>query len=210
MYPNEMVAASHNHIANRYAARASSIRKEERAWYTSILLDQLPAGADVLELGCGAGIPTTQQLAQRFSVTGVDISNEQITLASQNAPIAKFICADMCQLDFPPASFDAVAAFYSITCIPREEHAALFRRIATWLCPSGLLVATMGVRSNEGDMVDDWAGLGVPMYWSHFDSGTSLGLIAGAGLGIVSTQKETEREEGLATTFLWVVAQKLQ
>jgi len=208
MNPKEMVTASYNQIANHYAAWASSIRKDERAQYTSVLLDRLPADAQVLELGCGSGIPTTQQLAQRFAVTGVDISSEQINLARQNVPTAKFICADMCQLDFPPASFDAVAAFYSIIHIPREEHAALFQNIATWLRPGGLLVVTMGVGSNEGDTVDDWAGFGVPMYWSHFDSGTSIGLMESAGLRIVSAQKETADEDGFAITFLWVVAQK--
>ncbi len=208
MNPKDMVAQSYDQLAERYAEWASNLRKEERVRHTSALLERLSVGAQMLELGCGSGIPTTQQLAQCFLVTGVDISSEQINLARQNVPTAKFICADMCQLNFPSASFDAVAAFYSIVHVPREEHAALFQKIATWLRPRGLLVATMGVGSNEGDMVDDWQGFGVPMYWSSFDSGTNCSLIESAGLRIISAQKETEDEGGYSITFLWVVAQK--
>ena len=173
-----------------------------------MLLERLPLGAQVLELGCGPGVATTQQLAQRFSVTGVDISSEQINLARQNVPNAKFICADMCQLNLPPDSFDAVAAFYSIIHVPREEHAPLLRAIATWLRPKGLLVATMGASSVEADVADDWLGFGVPMYWSNFDSGTNRDLIEHAGFHIISAQQETENEEGVPVTFLWIVAQK--
>ena len=33
--------------------------------------------------------------------------------------------------------FDAICAFYSITHVPREQHALLLRRIASWLRPGG-------------------------------------------------------------------------
>lgn len=203
-----MVAQSYDQIAHRYTAWAGNIRTEERARYASVLLDRLPHDAQVLELGCGPGLASTQRLAQRFSVTSVDISIEQINLARQNVPNAKFICGDMCRLNFPPASFDAIAAFYSIIHVPREEHAPLLKSIVTWLRPGGLLVATMGVGSVEGDVTDNWLGLGVPMYWSSFDGGTNRDLIEHAGFHIISAQQETENEEGVPVTFLWIVAQK--
>ena len=78
---------------------------DERERYTHVLLDALPAGAAVLELGCGAGIPTTQRLAARFAVTGVDISARQIALARHNVPNATFMRADMTTLDFPTRLF---------------------------------------------------------------------------------------------------------
>jgi trans-aconitate methyltransferase len=59
-----------------------------------MLLERLPSGADLLDLGCGAGLPTTARLAQRFTVTGVDISPRQIERARINVPDATFINAD--------------------------------------------------------------------------------------------------------------------
>lgn len=68
------IVAGYDRIAERYAAWATGVRIEERERYTHVILDALPAGAAVLELGCGSGVPTTQRLAARFTVTGVDIS----------------------------------------------------------------------------------------------------------------------------------------
>lgn len=206
MDPKQIVAQGYDRLAERHTEWAGRIRRGERGRYTSVLLERLPAGAEVLELGCGAGIPTTRQLAQRFRVTGVDISPRQVALAQQNVPTAEFICADMTQLDFPPGSFDAVAAFYSIIHVPRQEQPKLLLDIATWLRPGGLLVATMGASSTEADFAEDW--LGVPMYWSGFDSQTNKRLVEEAGLRIVSAREETAEEFDEPVTFLWVIAQK--
>ncbi len=208
MNPKQIVADSYNRISERYTEWAAITRQEERARYTAVLLEKLPAGAQVLELGCGAGIPTTQELAQRFIVTGVDISSEQIKRARQNVPNATFICADMCQVDLAPASFDAVAAFYSIFHVPRDEHGALFQKVEGWLRPGGLLVVTMGLGSVEGDLVEDWLGFGAPMYWSNYESGTNCVLVEQAGFDVLRAKKETAEEDGVPITFLWIVAQK--
>src|SRR5262249_21439621 len=114
--PRRVVAEGYDRMAERYAQWAyHEIVDEVRPRYTTPLLDALPAGARVLELGCGGGGPTTQALVARFRVTGVDISARQIQLARRHVPGATFIHQDMTRLDFPPASFDGVAAFYSFT-----------------------------------------------------------------------------------------------
>jgi SAM-dependent methyltransferase len=151
-------------------------------------------------------VPTTQRLAQRFAVTGVDILAQHIALVRRNVPTATFVQADMAALDLPPAVFDAVAAFYSIIHVPREEHAALLHDIATWLRPGGLLVATMGAGSTEAAVEPDW--LGVPMYFSHFDGTTNRRFVEDARLRIISAREETADEDGMPVPFLWVVARK--
>ena len=120
----EIVKRGYDHISVKYTEWAKSVRQEERERYTDFLLKNLPVGANILELGCGGGDPTTMRLAERFAVTGVDISERQIRLARRNVPDAKFIQGDMTLLKFPAASFDAVVDFYSITHVPREQHVA--------------------------------------------------------------------------------------
>jgi cyclopropane fatty-acyl-phospholipid synthase-like methyltransferase len=88
--PKQIVAAGYDRIAEQYCAWASQARGEERATYTAVLLDKLPAGAAVLDLGCGAGLPTTRQLAERFVVTGVDLSARQVALAGTMCPRPPF------------------------------------------------------------------------------------------------------------------------
>lgn len=202
-----IVEQGYDQVAERHRAWSAGIRQDERQRYTRELLDRLPAGARVLELGCGQGTPTTARLAERFDVTGVDISARQLELARQAVPGATFLHADMASLSFPPASFDGVAAFFSLIHVPRAEHAALLERIAGWLRPGGLLVATMGVRDTPGEVEDDW--LGAPMYFSHWDAATNRRLVEQAGLRILSAREETADEDGAPVTFLWIVAEKL-
>jgi SAM-dependent methyltransferase len=204
--PKQVVQEGYDRIAERHLEWSKTVRSEERAHYTSVLLDELPSGATVLDLGCGTGVPTTQELAQRFKVTGVDISHRHIELARQNVPEAKFIQADITQLDFPPASFDAVAAFYSLIHVPRQEQPKLLHDIASWLRPNGLFVASMGTHSVKREFDEDF--LGARMFWSSFDSETNKRLVEEAGLRIMSAQEETAMEFGAPVTFLWLIARK--
>ncbi|HEX8995987.1 MAG TPA: class I SAM-dependent methyltransferase [Ktedonobacterales bacterium] len=201
-----IVEEGYDSVAERHHAWAAAVRQDERLRYTLELLDRRADGAAVLELGCGQGVPTTKLLAERFAVTGVDISARQLEIARREAPGATYLHADMASLAFPAESFDGVAAFYSLIHVPREEHAALLGRIASWLRPGGLLVATMGARDNPGDVEQDW--LGAPMYWSQWDAATNQRLVEEAGLRILSAREETADEDGAPITFLWIVAEK--
>lgn len=202
--PKRIVREGYDRIAETYRQWAGAIHDEERARHTTWIMEHVPAGAPLLELGCGNGIPSTQILAERFAVTGVDLSTAQLALVRASVPGATFIQADMTALDFSPASFAAVVAFYSLTHVPRDEHPALLAAIARWLRPGGWFVASMGARETVGDVEADW--LGAPMYFSHWGSATNRRLVAEAGLEIVSAEEATLDENGTPATFLWVVA----
>jgi SAM-dependent methyltransferase len=202
--PKEIVAQGYDRIGARYAAWTSRSLADPRSRYTALLLDHLPQGAAVLDLGCGAGIPTTCELAARFTVTGVDISAEQVERARRNVPGARFLHADMTALDLPPESFEAIVAFYSIIHVPRDEQAALLAKITTWLRPGGLFVAALGIGDSEAGYEADW--LGAPMYWSSFDAATNRGLVRQAGFDLVSADVQATDEDGVPVRFLWVVA----
>jgi SAM-dependent methyltransferase len=202
----QIVSEGYDRIAERYAAWAMQTRDEERERYTAVLLDGLRPGAAVLELGCGPGVPTTRRLAEQFDVTGVDLSARQIELARANVTDARFVHADMTTLAFAEESFDAVVAFYSLIHLPREELPGLVTRIAGWLRPGGIFVATMGAHADAGSIEEDW--LGAPMYWSHFDSATNRKMVTAAGFEIVSAAEHTADEDGEPVTFLWIIARR--
>jgi ubiquinone/menaquinone biosynthesis C-methylase UbiE len=204
--PKRIVERGYDQIAERYATLAAQERSDERARYVDLVIQRLPAGAVVLELGCGAGGTTTQALAERFSVTGVDLSSRSVELARKHVPNATFLHADMAALELAPEGLDAVVAFFSIIHVPREEQPGLLVKVARWLRPGGLFVATMGAGSIENGYEEDW--LGAPMYWSHFDAPTNWRLVEEAGLEGESATLETADEDGAPVTFLWVVARK--
>ena len=60
--PTELVAAGYDRVGERYTALAMQ-GNETKQRYTQVVLDRLPDGSDVLDLGCGSGQPTTAILA---------------------------------------------------------------------------------------------------------------------------------------------------
>jgi SAM-dependent methyltransferase len=168
------------------------------------LLDRVPPGARVLDLGCGSGVPIARQLVDRgFSVTGVDFSPAQIARARANVPEAELVCADVLELELPEASFDAVVAAFVLGHVPRRDQPELLARIARWLRPGGRALVSFAIDGNE--MFDpDW--FGAPTYWSSYLPDESLALVADAGLEAEWSRVVAEPERGDPTAFLWVLA----
>jgi SAM-dependent methyltransferase len=170
---------------DRCAAAYHEARKNEPGLELDLLTRRLEDGATVLDLGCGAGVPYTRALAQRFTVTGVDSSGEMIQRARANAPNGRFILGDIMTVDFPTSSFNAVVAFYSVFHIPREEHPDLFRRIYAWLEPGGYLLCTLSRSSEEGYTEDDF--FGVSMYWSNYGLEDYKEILTRVGFSLLET-----------------------
>jgi SAM-dependent methyltransferase len=125
------------------AAAASSAEDVSRyAGWTAELAGRLPPGARVVDLGCGAGIPATRELAGHgLQVLGVDFSAVQLRRAHQFVPAARFVQADMTAFSLQSASVDAVVSFYALIHVPLADQQALFpacasgsdRAVTSWL-----------------------------------------------------------------------------
>ncbi|WP_051827777.1 class I SAM-dependent DNA methyltransferase [Streptomyces bicolor] len=122
--------------------------KEGQVTSAEWLIRSLPAGARVLDLGCGTGAPTALQLAEAgLRVVGVDLSDGMVTLARENVPTGEFHQADIA--DLRPGGprdlgrFDAVAAFFSLLMLPRAEIPLALRTIHHLLPPGGLFALSM-------------------------------------------------------------------
>ncbi|MEP6641440.1 MAG: class I SAM-dependent methyltransferase [Gaiellales bacterium] len=201
----ETVRAGYNQMASAFADWGARVEGDPRDRFLTRFIELLPPSGSVLDLGCGAGVPSTKALARTFHVVGADISEAQITLARRNVPDAEFVRADLLDLDFPDASFDGVTAFYSISHIPREEHAQVFSLVRRWLRPRGVFLASLGV----GD-IRDWTGawLGVPMFFSSHSADKNRRLLAEAGLDVEHAEIVSMREPEGEATFLWVISRR--
>jgi SAM-dependent methyltransferase len=200
-----VVARGYDALGEGYSAWASSFADQARDRLLDAFTARLPSGARVLDLGCGPGVPSTRLLADHFDVIGVDISETQLDAARRNVPEASFVHGDLANVDFPPESFDGVAAFYSISHVPREEHGALFERVSRWLVPGGLFLATLGARDDPG-WIGDW--LGQPMFFSSHDADINRRLLTAANFDLVIDDViETPEPEG-PVPFLWVLAER--
>ena len=202
-----LVADGYDLIADEYLAWTERIEGDRKTAYVEQLSAELPDGARVLELGCGSGEPCTRLVAERFDVMGVDFSGEQIARARSTVPAARFLQADLTTLELVPASYDAVVAIYVLNHVPRELQPDLFDRVAGWLAPGGLFLASLGTGDEEA-----WTGewLGATMFFSSWDPSMNRVLLREAGFELLVDELVTIREpepDGPAQ-FQWVLAKR--
>lgn len=202
------VEAGYDALADRFAEWGARVEGDPWERFLDELVSRLPAGARVLDLGCGNG-DKISRLGDRFEVIGVDMSQRQLELARAAVPGATFIQADFAELDFPAETFDAVTAFYSLLHVPQDEQFALLGLIKNWLKPGGLFLASMSHLGGP-DRVEEW--LGVDMFFSGFDAETNRRLVRDAGFELLIEELVWMREpepDGDAA-FLWVLGRKLR
>lgn len=189
--PKAIVRHGYDLVSRAY--RADDAGDAQYSSWLEIVEQRVGAGASILDLGCGCGIPVARRLVRRYAVTGVDLSPVQIERACALVPGANFICADMSTLQFPRHSFDAVTCFYALIHLPLVEQPRLIRAVASWLRPGGIFMATVGHGAWTG-IEKDWLGVeGGDMWWSHADTATYLTWLADAGMRV---EQETFVPEG--------------
>jgi SAM-dependent methyltransferase len=198
-----LVGAGYDTMADAWEAWSARVKSDPRREWLAELIARLPAGGQLLELGCGNGTEETRKLAASFQLTGIDLSSEQLRRARHRVPSADFVQADIATVEFEPASFDGVCAFYVLNHFPRDLLAALFGRVQTWLRPGGVFLAALGVGDEEG-----WHGewLGVPMFFSSFPAETNTRLIVAAGFEPLRNEVVAIDEPEGSVQFQWILA----
>ncbi len=69
---------------------------------------------NVLDVACGTGDMAVSLVERGCTVTGIDLSEEMLSIARQKAPMVTFMIADAEHLPFPDASFDAVTCAFGV------------------------------------------------------------------------------------------------
>jgi SAM-dependent methyltransferase len=90
----------------------------------------------LLDVGCGTGLLAVALAECGWSVTGIDVSADQLRLAARRG--VEVLQADGAALPFEDASFDGAASMWTHTDV--EDLGAVLREIARVLWPSGPFV----------------------------------------------------------------------
>jgi SAM-dependent methyltransferase len=206
MDPTRIVADGYDAIAERYRAWTEP-HDPTRAWLVDAIADRVPAGAHVLEVGCGAGVPVGVALAGRYGYRGIDLSPHQIALARAAIPDAELTVADLRSVEIPRASIDAVVAAYVMGHVPVADRPGAYRRVATWLRPGGWWCASLPTGDDQGEGVElDW--LGAPMFFASMPWEEERGLLETAGLRVEHEGIRVDDEDGRPVPFRWVFARR--
>jgi SAM-dependent methyltransferase len=131
IYADELFTPRTAH-ADEFAAVALRVARE------------LPAGARVLDVGCGSGDLIRRAMRPGVSFVGIDISRPNIDAAKAACPSAQFHCEDF--LNFEGDRFDVIFAngvLNLIDCPDAKVAIALSQLIK----PEGVLVAAIPIDS---------------------------------------------------------------
>lgn len=151
-----MMQNPYDHIAEQWHANTQGQAYLERVLgYVDRILDGLPSGAKVLDLGCGTGNPIARYIVQRgYDVIGVDESKKMLEIAKEVAPEAKFIHGDMVDIEFAD-KFAGAVAWDSVFHVERKHHSTFYRKLANSLQVGGRLLLSVGGSDAEGDPTSD-------------------------------------------------------
>ena len=103
----------------------------------------LRPGSDILDLGCGHGVPISQVLVdQGLQVYGVDASSKLIAEFRKRFPTAQAECSAFEDSEFFHRKFPAVIAWGLIFLLPVDSQHLLIRKVANVLESGGKFLFT--------------------------------------------------------------------
>jgi SAM-dependent methyltransferase len=100
---------------------------------------------DLLDLGCGEGGTALRfsELCSEIEITGISLSEQQISMAQNIYPRGRFIFGDMLTTDVPKL-FDVVYSIEATEYLGLNGLEVFMRRAYAWLKPSGMLAVVAG------------------------------------------------------------------
>lgn len=158
----KIVIEGYNKCSEEYSK--ARYGKEEPS--LKLLANTIPDCSSVLDIGCGSGIPVSKLLAERFQVTGVDISEKQIEQAKVNVSEANFIHQDIMDFDFGCNQWDAMVSFYMIFHLTKREQRIVFDKAICGLKSGGYILFTVSLENEHAYTEDHF--FNTTMFWDNY------------------------------------------
>jgi SAM-dependent methyltransferase len=218
--------ARYDGIADWYDTEFQPAPLESETWQALVRL--LAAGdGSLIDIGCGTGTFSAALGELGWAVTGVDVSEDMLRLASKRGVATTR--ADAAALPFEDATFDAAVSVFTHT--DADDFAAVTREVARVLRPGGPFVylgphpcfigphAVYDVerglpelhpgwyrrlgRYDEAPGISQSSGLRLRVGASHLPLGLFLQAFLDAGLRLERIEEPEEREYPFVLALRW-------
>jgi SAM-dependent methyltransferase len=120
-----------------------------RAMRRALGLADIPAGAHVLDVGCGTGRWVRRYREIGFHATGIDAQYGMLRQARAQATEAPLLVGDACYLPFADAAFDAVSDITVVQHIPAPLQRQALCEMLRVLRPGGRLILMELIRGKD-------------------------------------------------------------
>ena len=185
---------SENIIAlyERHAEAWVQARLLESTLYEKPWLDRfcalLPPGGQILDCGCGAGVPIARYFEQcGFAVTGVDSSPGMVRTFRARMPAQRALVADMRTLSLPER-FHGILAWDSFFHLSHGDQRKIFTTFRNHAARGAALMFTSG--PSHGEVVGQLEG--EPLYHASLDAAEYRQLLEQQGFAVVDHQPEDQ------------------
>jgi SAM-dependent methyltransferase len=170
--------------------------RQNSAWNDQVwhdrFIDSLPAGARVLDLGCGSGKPVARHMCERgLLVTGVDSSPTMISLCRSRLPEQEWMVGDMRRLSLARC-FDGILAWDSFFHLNPDDQRRMFAVFAKH--SSGQAVLMFNTGPEHGEAIGSYRG--EPLYHASLAPAEYLTLIGESGFKVVDHVANDEQAGG--------------
>ncbi|MFZ5915657.1 MAG: class I SAM-dependent methyltransferase [Chloroflexota bacterium] len=170
--------ASYDASASAFAQRWFDYRLEEAVHRFA---SRLPAGALILDVGCGVGRDVQHLSELGFAALGIDLSTGMLAEARRRVK-ATFIQADMRRLPFASGCFDALWICASLFHLPKTEAPHVLEECRRVLDRGHLFLA---VRRGKGERWMADLDKGRARFFAYYQPSEIKNLAEKAGLQIV-------------------------
>ncbi|RLJ06788.1 MAG: hypothetical protein DRP12_03465, partial [Candidatus Aenigmatarchaeota archaeon] len=175
---------------------------ENPAWrrlaesFLDLFISSLP-GKKVLDLGCGTGIDSVYLAERGFRPVGIDFSEKMIKIAREKCRkrglSGKFLCKDMCRVEFQKNAFDGVLANSSLLNLIREDVEKVVKKIYKWLAPKGVFGIIM--KKGEGEEFKN------NRLYTYYNLSTLKSLLKNAGFEVLEAYEKYSPSDRCSFVF---------
>lgn len=198
-----MSSSSADHVIElyqRYAASWIRLRGAsliEKSWLDAFLKELPENGRDVLDIGCGSGVPIANYLIGKgCRLTGIDGAAALIEHATQGFPDHTWILGDMRKLP-DLGRFDGLVAWHSFFHLCPEDQRPMFETFRRLASPGAPLLFTSG--TVNGEAIGSFEGQ--PLYHGSLDSSEYRELLRCNGF---ETLRHTESDPTCGGATVWL------
>lgn len=154
-------------------------RLVEGAWLDRFCAP-LPIGAQILDIGCGSGLPIARELVRRgYSLTGIDAAPEMLNQFRLNLPGQTAVLGDMRALSLG-RQFFGLLAWDSFFHLSPSDQRGMFARFRAHAAHSAALMFTSGPK--EGSAIGTLEG--EPLYHGSLDPAEYRNLLDTNGFDV--------------------------
>jgi SAM-dependent methyltransferase len=180
--------AAYDRIVAPFVAQNTGPPAAEVVAFLDRFVSMLPAGAAVLDLGCGPAHQTGWLRQRGLRVMAGDLSSGMLAAARRftDAPLVQL---DMRALPFAGGSYRAVWSIASLLHLPKTEVPGTLGEVRRVLAPGGVLA--LAVQEGEGEQWDGGYVDGVKRFFARYAADEMTALLAAAGFAVETNDRVT-------------------